>query len=126
MPYCFYIYERNDVLMKKNLKCLAAGLLIVCSMFSMNICTALANESASESTASPRIASYGYANVVNCSSLTVRKGPGYNYSAVAYLKRGDTVSVMQNISDVSGWTYIMTEDGTYGFVGSSYLNPRYY
>ncbi|MDL2257740.1 SH3 domain-containing protein [Eubacteriales bacterium OttesenSCG-928-K08] len=54
---------------------------------------------------------------VATATVNIRKGPGTNYSKLGQLKKGDTVSV---VGEVSGWTIIDWKDGV-AYVSSKYL-----
>ena len=60
------------------------------------------------------------ATVYNCSSLNVRKGAGTNYKAIAWLKKGDDVVVLDKTSNRS-WAKIRTNKDIIGWVSKRYL-----
>ena len=60
------------------------------------------------------------ATVYNCQSLHVRSGAGTKYKAVAYLKKGDDVVVLDKTSNRS-WVKIRTKKDIIGWCSKSYL-----
>lgn len=60
------------------------------------------------------------ATVYNCSSLNVRKGAGTKYKAIAWLKKGEDVVVLDKTSNRS-WAKIRTPKDVIGWVSKKYL-----
>ena len=60
------------------------------------------------------------ATVYNCSSLNVRKGAGTKYKAIAWLKKGEDVVVLDKTSN-SSWAKIRTNKDIIGWVSKRYL-----
>jgi hypothetical protein len=58
--------------------------------------------------------------VVNSESLSVRSGPGTVYDVVAYVVRGDSLSILGQAYNCS-WLNIKTTAGKTGWVASTYL-----
>jgi N-acetylmuramoyl-L-alanine amidase len=59
------------------------------------------------------------AGTVNTYSLTVRKGPGVNYSAIDYIRKGTTVTIVNEYT--GDWSKI-SYSGKTGYVYDKYLN----
>ncbi len=77
--------------------------------------------------ASPAFLSFAYTSQsasVNASSLNVRSGPGTEYSSIAKVSRGTTVTVTDETmaSDGKKWYQIRLTDGTIGYVLGTYLH----
>lgn len=60
------------------------------------------------------------ATVYNCSSLNVRKGAGTKYQAIAWLKKGEDVVVLDKTSNRS-WAKTRTNKDIIGWVSKKYL-----
>jgi len=60
----------------------------------------------------------------NVSSLNVRKGPGTNNDVVGYVKKGAVLKVIGASND--GWTEVLLDNGTKGYVASKYITVNPY
>lgn len=54
-------------------------------------------------------------------SLCVRKGPGMDNSVVGYVGKGAIVNIVGKSAN-NGWTEVLLEDGTQGYIATKFLN----